>query len=172
MKKTILWTLPVGFALILYSAAGAAEHPAEHPKAGKKSAHEHPQEHPQEGQQTQKAAPSITTEDLAKSIADYVQKDSALKGGYFLVYDPVNQKTLQLTLDKVHKDRLSKVSENTYFACADFKTPDGALYDLDVFMVGQDAASLQATEVSVHKENGKARYGWVEERGIWKKKAN
>ncbi|MBI4395458.1 MAG: hypothetical protein HY548_00085 [Elusimicrobia bacterium] len=140
----------------------AGEHPHEHPSG---SGHEHPSK---TGKTS--SASSVTMEDLAKAITDYVQKDSALKGGHFLLYDPVAKKALPLTLDKVHKDRLSKVSDDTYFACADFKTPEGKAYDLDVFMKGADAASLQATEVSIHKEDGKARYGWVEEKGIWKKK--
>jgi len=110
-------------------------------------------------------------EDLAKAIEGYVQKDAALKGGYFVVYDPVAKQPLALTLVKVHKDRLSKMGDDTYFACADFTTPDGKVYDLDVFMQGADAGSLKATEVSVHKEAGKARYGWAEENGIWKKKS-
>ena len=28
---------------------------------------------------------------------------------------------------------------------------------------------IETTEVAVHKKAGKARYGWKEENGIWKK---
>lgn len=154
----------------------AAEHPKEHPqehsKEGKKKgSKEHPED-PKNEKQTRKAASPVTMDGLAQAIKKYVEKEASLKGGYFMVYDPVAKQPLALTLDKVHKDRLSKVAEDTYFACADFKTPEGKVYDLDVFMKGPDAASLQVTEVSIHKESGKARYGWVEENGIWKKKQN
>jgi len=159
MRKSSTFALIPVLALALGITPACAEHPTEHPQGA-----EHPKVH------SPAVAPSVTMEDLAKAIEGYVQKDGALKGGYFLVYDPVAKQPLALTLDKVHKDRLSKVADNTYFACADFKTPGGKIYDLDIFMWGANAGSLKTTEVSVHKEEGKARYGWVEENGVWKKK--
>jgi len=143
----------------------AGEHPEEHPKSGKKSEHSK-EEHP-EGEKKV----DVTKKMISKAIKEYVKRDSKLKGGYFLVYDKVDKKVLQLKLDRVHDDRLSKVSKGVYFACADFKNSDGVIYDLDVFMKGHKGGHhLKATEVSVHKKGGKARYGWVEKDGIWKKK--
>ncbi|HKB15260.1 MAG TPA: hypothetical protein VKF62_04305 [Planctomycetota bacterium] len=143
----------VPFLLISGSLGLAQEHP-EHPKdAGKK-----------------KAAAAVTKEDLGDAITEYVKKDAQLKGGYFLVYDASAKKALALTLDKVHKDKLARVGENTYFACADFKTPEGTTYDLDVFMKGASKDQLTVTEVSVHKEDGKERYTWSEKDGTWSKK--
>ena len=75
-----------------------------------------------------------------------------------------------MTLDKVHRDRLSKVGKDTYFACADFRTPEGKIYDLDVFMKGPDKDNLTFSEFMVHKEAGKERYTWYEQGGVWKKK--
>jgi hypothetical protein len=124
---------------------------------------EHPVEHPVE----KKAG--LNKETLAKAITGYVKKDADLKGGFFLVYDQVDKKSLALTLDKVHDDRLAKVADGTYFACADFKTPDGMLYDLDIFMK-ETKSGLQASEITVHKKEGTPRYNWVEENGIWKRK--
>jgi hypothetical protein len=140
-------------AFAFLAAAGflyAQEHPAEHPGGKKKSA--------------------LTKEELAQVIEAYVKKDAALKGGFFLVYDSAAKKPLVLTLEKVHKERLSKVGDEVYFACADFKTPEGKIYDLDIFMKGPDKDNLKITEVSVHKEAGKERHTWFEEGGIWKKK--
>lgn len=129
---------------------------------------EHPSEHPSEHPQTKSSG--LTKEALGKAIKDYVGKEAKLKGGYFLVYDQVSQKPLVLTLDRVHDDRLSKVSDGVYFACADFKTPENQIFDLDIFMK-QAETGLEVSEISVHKENGKARYGWVEKDGVWSKKA-
>jgi len=149
--------------------AKKAEHPAEHPKSGKKA--EHPAgEHPKGDKKADHS--EVNMKQLAKAIKGYVSKDSALKGGYFLVYDSVTKKTLELKLDKVHKKRLAKVGPGVYFACADFKATDGKTYDLDIFMKGHSAKHLRVTEVSVHKVDGKARYGWVEKKGIWSKKMN
>lgn len=158
--------------LIFYPLAGCGsseEHPqetaaGEHPEGQQGAAEqagEHPEEHPQEKK-------PVSAESLAEAISAYIQNDSALKGGYFSVYDPVAGKPLALTLDKVHRDRLSQVEEGLYFACSDFKTPEGKTYDLDFFM-SDKGQGLQVGEVTIHKEEGKARYGWVEEGGVWKR---
>lgn len=137
----------------------------EQPK-GEGSEHPKGQEHPKaEGKG------NVSLEDLATAIQAYVENDSKLKGGYFLVYDPVAKKPLALELVKVHRDRLSGIGDQTYFACADFKSIDGAkTYDLDIFMKGPNKDRLMATQVLIHKEAGKERYSWYEEDGIWKRK--
>ena len=133
-------------------------------------AQEHP-EHPT------KAAPQtkmeVTKEMMAKAITDYISQDADMKGGFFLIYDPQAKKTLTLTLDKVHQDRLSQVDERLFFACSDFKSSDGKSYDLDFFMQGKEAASgmeLTVSEIMIHKQDRKPRYSWYEEEGIWKRK--
>ncbi|EQB62488.1 MAG: hypothetical protein RBG1_1C00001G0067 [candidate division Zixibacteria bacterium RBG-1] len=156
MKKAYLATL-IGF--LFFSFAWAQEHP-EHPKQQPKTTK---QEHPQ------KETASLTTADLAKGISDYVDEDSKLKGGYLLIYDPSIKKSLELTLTKVHQDKLSQVGENLYFACSDFKATNDKMYDLDFFMK-QDENGLMVTEISIHKEEGKPRYSWAEEKGLWVRK--
>ncbi|MBI4369537.1 MAG: hypothetical protein HY547_04835 [Elusimicrobia bacterium] len=137
------------------------------------------EDHPKEKEQTSGASQNtITMEELAGAIEHFIARDSALKGGYFLVYDPIAKTTLALTMQGVHKHRLSKVSEGIYFACVDFKTPKDKSYDVDIFMThyaelftkGADAGSLQPAEITIHKEAGKARYHWTQENGFWKKK--
>jgi len=136
--------------------------------SGKGLAQEHPTEHPKAKPEAKKAEATLTMADLSKAIKGYVAQDAKLKGGFYLVYDPVAKKSLELTLDKVHEDRLSKVSDGVYFACADFKASDGKVYDLDIFMKG-DKSKLDVNEVTVHKVDGSPRYGWVEENGVWKR---
>ena len=121
---------------------------------------EHP-EHPED-----KAAMSV--DGLAEAIAGYCEKDSKLKGGYFLVYDSVDKKPLLLTLVKVHQDQLASLGDGVFFACTDMKAADGTLYDLDFFMLQTDHG-IKTTEVTVHKKSGEPRYGWKETDGIWKK---
>jgi hypothetical protein len=131
--------------------------------AGVSAAQEHP-EHPSNDAKKE----SVTIEMLSKAINDYVQSDSKLKGGYFLVYDPVAEKPLRLTLDKVHEDKLATLGNDVYFACADFKAADGRVYDLDIFMKG-GMGHLEATDVSIHKVAGEPRYNWTQDNGVWKK---
>ena len=114
---------------------------------------------------------AITKDELADAVEAYVKKESESQGGYFAVFDEEAGKELKLTLDKVHRKRLSKVGWNRYFACADFKTLDGKVYDLDVFMRGTTRNNLRFSKFSIHKEAGKERYTWYEKGGVWKKKA-
>ncbi|MBI2193776.1 MAG: hypothetical protein HYU36_17510 [Planctomycetes bacterium] len=142
--------------------ASGGEHP-EQPKDGK----EHP-EHPKG-----KKEASVSLEDVAAFIESYVQKNS--KEGAFSVMDNVAKKKLSLTLDKVHRERLSQIGKDTFFVCADFKTADGQkVYDLDFFVAGTKKENLKvlAEKTSVHKEDGTPRYNWEEEGGMWKKKDN
>ena len=140
------------FILLLISLAFLfSEHP------------EHPSEHP-----TTKKEPQLTIAALAISIESYIQNDITLKGGFF-IHDNKNKEILDLTLMKIHKERLSNIGGHTYFACADFKASNGKVYDLDIFMTGKSQDNLDVTEINVHKENGIARYLWKNKRGIWVK---
>ena len=64
----------------------------------------------------------------------------------------------------------AKTAEGTYFVCADFTTPEGKTYDLD-FWVRQVDGGLTIAETTIHKEEGRGRYNWFEEGGIWKRKS-
>ncbi|MCI0694824.1 hypothetical protein L0337_22805 [candidate division KSB1 bacterium] len=152
--RVLTWMLGMVALLIFSLATGAfaQEHPAEHPKEGAK-----------------KAAVTATKEMMAEAIEGYIKKDAALKGGYFTVYDAQAKAPLALKLDKVHQDKLAKVSDGLYFACSDFKATDGKMYDLDFFMTGTDSG-LEVSEVMIHKEAGAPRYGWVEKDGVWTRK--
>jgi hypothetical protein len=130
------------------------------------SAQEHPREHPSEHPASKKAA--VTKETLAAAITDYVNKESELKGGYFLFFDREQDKPLALRLDKVHQDRLSTLGDDVYFACADFEDTGGDMYDLDIFMK-KGTSGFDVTDISLHKKNGEARYDWIEKDGIWSK---
>lgn len=145
----------VAAAFMLLFVAGTAltqEHP------------EHPTEHPTKAEEAK-----VDMSMVAVAIADYVKTDTKLKGGFFLVYDADAKKALLLTLTKVHEERLAKIGDNLYFACSDFREDGGKMYDLDFFMEG-DHHELKVTEVMIHKEEGKARYSWFEEDGIWSRK--
>ncbi len=106
-----------------------------------------------------------------KAITEYIDEDSKLKGGYFLVYDTVDKKPLQLQLLKVHEAKLATLGNGVYFACTDMKAASGTVYDLDFFMKQTDKG-IETTEVTVHKKSGKPRYAWKEVDGIWKKVQN
>ena len=167
--KNVLRSVAVTVAIL---AVAGWSYAAEHPEKKKGEHREHPgthdAEHPEESGSGTKAV--LTKEALAEAVSAYVKKEASLKGGYFLVYDKKAGKPLALSLKKVHKERLSAIGDGVYFACADFETPEGKVYDLDIFMKGHDRGHLKVTEISVHKEAGIERYSWFEQDGIWKKK--
>jgi len=157
MKKKILLTVCI-FSLV--TAQG------EHPTGSKKAEHPTAAITPQIVQ-----GEKITLQNLARAIESFVEADINLRGA-FLVIDPSTNEVLKLYLEKVHKERLSHVGDDVYFACADFNADDGKVYDLDIFLHGTNTDELTVTEISVHKEDGQARYGWLEQDGVWIKKYN
>lgn len=116
--------------------------------------------------------PAVEMADVSRSIESYVKQES--KDGGFKIKDPLTGKQLSLTLDQVHRERLSQVGPDLFFVCADFKAADGALYDLDFFVQGKSKDSLRVLpdKTSVHKENGKERYTWAfnATKGVWEQK--
>ena len=75
-------------AVLLFAPQLSVAQDKEHP--------EHPAEHPEHPKD--KAAGEMTMDALAAAITDYVKRDAKLKGGFFLVYDAVDKKPLQLEL--------------------------------------------------------------------------
>jgi hypothetical protein len=125
------------------------------------------QEHPEHPKNTQKAKEFSAT-DLENAIKADIAEKSKDTNGVFKLYDPELKKTWDLTLDHVHKDRLSKLSADTYFACVDMKDRSGKVVDVDFFLKSEDG-KLAMTDTTVHKVNGKPRYNWKEEDGFWKR---
>ncbi len=125
------------------------------------------QEHPEHPKNAAKAKEFSTT-DLEKAIKEDIAEKSKDSSGVFKLTDPELKKTWDLTLDRVHKDRLSKLSADTYFACVDMKDPAGKIVDVDFFLKSQDG-KLAMTDTTVHKVEGKPRYNWKEEDGFWKR---
>lgn len=141
---SVMWMLNTSCVLL------AKEHP-EHPKGKEKS--------------------EVTLEDVAKYAEEYIQKNS--RDGVFRHYDKNTKKELELTLDRVHRERLSQTKKDEYFVCADFKGKDGRTYDLDFFVRGKDTSKLKIDKsgIDVHKVDGKENYTWNydEKKGVWEK---
>ena len=124
-------------------------------------AQEHP-EHP-----TNKPAPkqqkAYTMDELDKAITAEILNAQKADGFYHL---KDGDKTWNLKLDHVHKERLSRVDAKTYFACTDFKSDDNHTVDVDFFMK-DNGQKLVLSDATLHKVDGKARYNWKEKDGYW-----
>lgn len=124
------------------------------------------QEHPEHPTEAQKAKEFSVT-DLEKTIKATIAEKSKGTKGVFKLDDPELKTTWDLTLDKVHTERLSKLSADTYFACVDMKDPFGKTIDVDFFL--SKDGKLEMSDTTVHKVEGKRRYDWKEEKGFWKR---
>ncbi len=174
MKSAIIWAFLFAGAGSLSPLARAGEHPTEHPSSAehpseqpkKKSKHEHPKEGKHEHPRAKKA---VTIKAVAKAVKKYVKAEAKKEDGWFHVHDKKTGKDLRLKLKKIHKKRLSQIKKGKFFVCADFKADDKTIYDLDMFVEGDDANDLKIYDITVHKVSGKPRYGWAEEKGRWKR---
>jgi len=131
---------------------------------------EHPREHPSGKPSEGGVQKPLTKKEMSAAIQSYIEKEAKKYGGYYEIYDDLQGKRLYLKLKKIHDDRLSHVGNDVYFFCVDLIDKDGKVYDLDFFMKRGPGGDLNVTEVTIHKQEGKERYTWYEEKGIWKKK--
>jgi hypothetical protein len=128
--------------------------------AGYAVAQEHP-EHPTDKKVEKKG---YTIDDLDKAIRVAIAEKET--NGVYQLKD--GNKTWDLTLDKVHRERLARIDENTYFACTDFQSSDKHTVDVDFFMK-DDGSKLVMSDATLHKVDGKLRYNWQEKDGYWVK---
>jgi len=122
------------------------------------------QEHPEHPTDKKAAKKGYTMDDLDKAIRQAIADNS--KDGVYQVKD--GDKTWDLKLDKVHRERLARTDETTYFACTDFKSADDHTVDVDFFMK-DDGQKLVLTDATLHKVDGQPRYNWQEKDGYWVK---
>ncbi len=146
MKKALLSCLALALCLLWSPrlATGQQEHPSEHPQSAKK----------------------VSVDQIDKAIRADVDQKAKAAGGKFPVQDDVLNRTWELELVLVHKDKLQALEDGRYFACVDFKAADGTMVDVD-FYLKKDGDKLVVTDTTVHKINGKARYHYEEKNGVW-----
>src|SRR3989338_10083621 len=70
------------------------------------------QEHPEHPSGAAKAESALTLEEVAQHIESYVKQES--KDGAFKIEDKKAGKPLALTLDRVHRERLSQVGPDMF----------------------------------------------------------
>lgn len=93
-----------------------------------------------------------TFEEVKRTIAEYVEADSRLRGGFF-THDEEIGRTRKLSLVKVH-DQVQRLAEGGYFDCVDFKDMDsGEMVDLD-FTLQEGKSGLEVVKIVIHKVNG------------------
>jgi len=114
----------------------------------------------------------ITAASVADAVQAWIEQDRTLHGGATLLRDPVTGETLTLALQTVHRELLQQMEGGTYFTCAEFQGADGHAYDVDFVLKPEPKSPYQGlwpVEVAVHAVDGKARYSWKEDNGLYTK---
>ncbi len=101
--------------------------------------------------------PKVVTADIEAGIKANIDKKVAEGKGYFHLY--TEEKQLRLQLVRVHTEYLSNLGPRRHFACVDLADVSGDVYDVDFFLEG-DPGSMNVTETTLHKVNGKPFYTW------------
>jgi hypothetical protein len=174
MRKIIRTFAPLVMTLFLVTIpARAQEHPEhpEHPKKdaapkGEKTEKAEKKTEGEKAEKVEKAARDYSMDELDHAITSTIQATQKKNGGWYKMKDPVTKKTWTMKLDKVHRERLSKLDAKTYFACTDFKSKDGHTVDVDFFMK-DNGEKLIMSDATIHKVDGKPRYNWKEKDGFW-----
>jgi len=112
--------------------------------------------------------PLKADEELAKAITTNIEDVQNKNNGVYAMKDDKLDKTWSMKLDHVHRERLARIDENTYFACTDFKSDDNHTVDVDFFMK-DDGGKLVMSDATIHKVDGKPRYNWKEKDGYWER---
>jgi hypothetical protein len=120
------------------------------------------QEHPEHPTNKKAEKKGYSVDDMDKAIRAAIAAKET--NGVYQLKD--GDKTWDLKLDKVHRERLARVDENTYFACTDFQSTDKHTVDVDFFMK-DDGEKLVMTDATLHKVDGQPRYNWEEKDGYW-----
>jgi hypothetical protein len=145
-QRATAGTIFLGCLALAAFGAALQEHP-EHPMAEKK----------------------ISVDDLEKTIKEKIAEKAKADGGVFKLRDDVLGKTWELELVRVHRDKLTRLEDGTYFACVDMKTKDGKnVVDVDFFLKESDG-KLAFSDMAVHKVDGVARYDWEKKGDRWVK---
>ncbi len=163
MKRMLIGTSHVLLALLVVVGLPCLQVQAQEP--------EHP-EHPEKQEQAEQPEHPMATptvEEVATFLEGHLAETTKASDGLMTVHDEKAGIDRELRLDKIHRERLAKTAEATYFVCADFKDTAGTVFDLD-FWVKQGDDGLQVAETMIHKEEGKPRYTWYQEGDVWKQK--
>jgi transglutaminase-like putative cysteine protease len=107
--------------------------------------------------QQEKKIKKVSIAEIDSGIRSFIQKRTKEGGGYFDVKD--RGKEFRMKLVRVHTEYLANLGPKSHFACVDLADEKGDVYDVDFFLSGEPG-SMDVTETTVHKLNGKPYYAW------------
>lgn len=103
----------------------------------------------------------VSIAEIEAGIKAYIEKETKENDGFFHVEDRGEE--FRMKLVRVHTEYLSNLGPKSHFACVDLADISGDVYDVDFFLSGEPG-SMDVTETTVHKLNGKPFYAWKQQK--------
>ena len=107
-----------------------------------------------------RATKKVSIGEIEQGIKNFIQNKPEEDDGFFQVTDRGHD--FKMKLVRVHTEYLSNLGPKSHFACVDLADESGDVYDVDFFLEGEPG-SMNVTETSVHKLNGRPYYAWKQQ---------
>ena len=107
-----------------------------------------------------RATKKVSIGEIEQGIKSFIQNKTEENDGFFQVTDRGHD--FKMKLVRVHTEYLSNLGPKSHFACVDLADESGDVYDVDFFLEGEPG-SMNVTETSVHKLNGRPYYAWKQQ---------
>ncbi|MCH8267649.1 MAG: hypothetical protein IH846_09045 [Acidobacteria bacterium] len=104
--------------------------------------------------QTEEVKPEVAAK-VRTTVADYVQREEQLKGGFFL-RDSQDKTIRDLQFDYVHEG-VEKTQDNLYSVCVDLLDTSKNRLDVDFYLQPTSSGNFQVSTIKIHKVNGVER---------------
>lgn len=88
----------------------------------------------------------------AEQVRATIAEDIHAQNDVITLTDPRTDAPLQLAFDHVHEG-VEETEGGRYFACVDFRTADGTVYDVDYYVDGE-GGSYEVEDVVLHEVDG------------------
>jgi len=108
--------------------------------------------------------------DVTEKVAETAVKWLHDQNDVIDVLDPQVGRRVRLTLRTVHRSSVTAITTRSYFVNADFWSPAGHAYSLDLFFGGTDVDGLEFIRLDIRSVNGQPRYTWSQQGGVWKQR--
>jgi len=120
--------------------------------------HEHPKEHPtKEHPENPSGMKFNLKKEYTVAVQDHI-RNAVKQSGSFNVSDAKAGVQRKLSLVRIHSEKIVRLGNERYFACADFKEGGtGKIIDLD-FYASREGSSWKIEPALIHKVAGKPRF--------------
>ncbi len=114
---------------------------------------------------------TVSAEGIKKFIKSYIENETTLEGGYFLLFDKVKNEVLQLNLSKIDDTVNSVIKDEAFcgkyrtrhfwIASCNFESANSASnYELDFWINKNANGDFEVFTIAIHGVDGKERFAY------------